>query len=54
MRKLLVNSILWGLGQGDRIPAAGARVEFTGEYAPSDAAFGGYRRGQEPQQVQQS
>ena len=52
MRKLLVNSILWGLGREDRIPTRGARVELAGEYAPSDAAFGGYRRGQGPEQVE--
>ena len=53
MRKLLVNGILWGLGREDHIPAGGARVELTGEYEPSDAASGGYRQGQEPQQVKQ-
>ena len=52
MRKLLVNSILWGLGREDRIPTAGARVELTREYEPSDAAFGGYRPGQRPEQVE--
>ena len=53
MRKLLVNGILWGLGREERIPAGGTRVELTGEYEPSDAAFGGYRQGQEPRQVEQ-
>lgn len=35
-RRLLVNAILWGLGRGDSIPAAGANVEIVGEYAPPD------------------
>ena len=52
MRKLLVNSILWGLDREDRIPPGGASVDLTGEYEPADAAFGGYKPGQRPQQVE--
>ena len=52
MRRLLVNGIFWALGLEDRIPVGGANVDLIAEYAPSDAAFGGYRRGQEPRQMQ--
>ena len=53
MRKLLVNGIFWALGLEDQIPAGGSNVDLMEGYAPSDAAFGGYKRGQKPSQVEQ-
>ena len=51
LRKLVVNGIFWALGLENRIPKEGSNVDLIEKYAPSNAAFGGYKRNQKPRQI---
>jgi hypothetical protein len=46
-RRLLVNACYWGLGMEDKIPAR-AKVDFVGEYTPSDIGIGKFKKGLKP------
>lgn len=38
-RRMLVNAVYWCLGLEEQIPASGAKVEFAGEFKPSQFGF---------------
>ena len=46
-RRLLVNSIYWGLEMEEQIPDR-AKVDLIGEYDPAPIGFGGYKKGLKP------
>lgn len=50
LRRLIVNAAYWAVGLQDRIPAR-ADVDYVGEYHPSPFAFGGFKRGVRPEDL---
>jgi len=47
LRRAFVNSVFWGLGMEDQIPAR-ANVEFVGEFKPTFYGFGAQQKGIKP------
>ena len=46
-RRMMVNSMFWGLGMEDKI-TADLDVSIVGEYKPTKFGFGGFRKGLKP------
>ena len=47
-RRMLVQGVLWSIGQEDSIPRNGLRVKAPEGWNPTNAGFGGQRRGRTP------
>ncbi len=50
-RRLLVQGVLWAMGREDAIPADGVTCDAPSGWRPTNAGFGGQRRGRRPSEA---